>query len=34
MYNKDKRSECLDQVKEGRMIIWYRLRDLGLDLDP
>lgn len=34
MYNKDRRSESNEVVKEGRMIIWYKLRDEGLDLDP
>lgn len=34
MYNKDRRSEANDIVKEGRLIMWYKLRDYGLDLDP
>jgi hypothetical protein len=34
MYNKDRRTESNDIVKEGRMIVWYKLRDYGLDLDP
>lgn len=34
MYNKDKRSECCDVIKEARLLIWYKLRDYGLDLDP
>jgi len=34
MYNRDRRAECNDVVKEGRLIVWYKLRDYGLDLDP
>ena len=34
MYNKDKRFDCVDVAKEGRTIVWLRLRDYGIDLDP
>jgi hypothetical protein len=34
LYNKDRRLECQDNVKEGRAIVWLRLRDYGIDLDP
>ena len=34
MYNRDRRAACIDVAKEGRLIAWYKLRDLGLDLDP
>lgn len=34
MYNKDKRFDCIDVAKEGRTIVWLRLRDYGLDLEP
>ena len=34
MYNKDRRSEANEVVKEGRLIIWYKLRDYGIDLEP
>jgi hypothetical protein len=34
MYNKDKRYDCVDAAKEGRTIVWLRLRDYGIDLEP
>ncbi len=34
LYNKDRRTECQDVIKEGRTIVWLRLRDYGIDLDP
>lgn len=34
MYNKDRRSEANEAIMQGRIIIWYKLRDYGLDLDP
>lgn len=34
IYNKDKHYDCVDNAKEGRAIVWLRLRDYGLDLDP
>lgn len=34
MYNKDKRFECVDVSKEGRSIVWLKLKDLGIDIDP
>ena len=34
MFNKDKRYDSVDIVKEGRSIVWLRLRDYGIDLDP
>ena len=34
MYNKDKRKEAIEVIKEGRMLMWYKMRDFGLDLDP
>ena len=34
MYNKDHRNECTDVSKEGRTIIWLKLRDYGIDLEP
>lgn len=34
MYNKDKRYECADAAKEGRTIMWLKLKDYGIDLDP
>lgn len=33
MYNRDHRAEANEAIKEGRMIVWYKLRDYGLDLD-
>jgi len=35
MYNKDKTSaECIEVAKEGRTLVWLKLRDYGIDLDP
>jgi hypothetical protein len=34
MYNKDRRAESSEIIKEGRLIMWYKIRDFGLDLDP
>jgi len=35
MYNKDKASaECIEVAKEGRTLVWLKLRDYGIDLDP
>jgi hypothetical protein len=34
MYNKDKRFECVDVAKEGRSVVWLKLKDLGIDIDP
>jgi hypothetical protein len=34
LYNKDRKKEASDTIKEGKSIIMYRLRDFGLDLDP
>lgn len=34
MYNIDKRDEAVEVIKEGRMIVWYRLRDFGIEIDP
>jgi hypothetical protein len=33
MYNIDKRDEAVEVVKEGRMIVWYKLRDYGIEID-
>lgn len=33
MYNRDRRPEANEAVKEGRLIVWYKLRDYGLDLE-
>lgn len=33
MYNIDKSEEAGDVVKEGRLIVWYRLRDQGIEID-
>lgn len=33
MYNSRK-GDCVDASKEGRLIIWLKLRDYGLDLEP
>jgi hypothetical protein len=33
MYNIDKSEEAGDVVKEGRLIVWYRLRDQGVEID-
>jgi len=34
MYNIDKREEAVEVIKEGRMIVWYRLRDFGIEIEP
>lgn len=34
MYNRDRRGESADIMKEGRTIVWLRLRDYGIDLEP
>lgn len=34
VYNKDKRLDCIELAKEGRAIVWLRLRDFGIDIDP
>jgi hypothetical protein len=34
MYNIDKRDEAIEVIKEGRMIVWYKLRDYGIEIDP
>lgn len=34
MYNIDKREESVEVIKEGRMIVWYKLRDQGIEIDP
>lgn len=34
MYNRDHRAEANEVIKEGRLIMWYKLRDYGLDLEP
>ena len=34
LYNKEKKADANEIVKEGRLIVWYKLRDFGLDLDP
>lgn len=34
IYNKNILSTVCDPIKEGRMIVWYKLRDFGLDIDP
>ena len=34
IYNKDKAYDCVDAAREGRSIVWLKLRDLGLDLEP
>jgi hypothetical protein len=34
MYNKDKRYDCVDVAKEGRALVWLRLKDFGIDIDP
>ena len=34
IYNRDKRYDCVDIVKEGRTILWLKMRDYGIDLEP
>jgi hypothetical protein len=34
MYNRDHRSECADISKDGRTIVWLKLRDYGIEIDP
>ena len=34
MYNIDKREEAVEVIKEGRMIVWYKLRDYGIEIEP
>jgi len=34
LYNRDRRQDSSDIMKEGRTIVWLRLRDYGIDLDP
>lgn len=34
MYNIDKRDEAVEVIKEGRMLIWYKLRDFGIEIEP
>lgn len=33
-YLDDKKDEAINVVKEGRMLAWYKLRDIGIEIEP
>lgn len=33
-YLDDKKNEAIEVVKEGRMLSWYKLRDVGIEIEP
>jgi len=33
-YLDDKKDEAIKVVKEGRMLAWYKLRDIGIEIEP
>ena len=34
MYNRDKRFECVEVARDGRALVWMKLKDYGIDIDP